>query len=416
MGVGRSRSISPARSLLVSAALLPLLLAISSCTPAGHDDRPPARDLVEPDSRLATLPYLSWSPERADPDLRGVVRHDPDRAAPGFNLYCDETQHAYLVDNAGRRVHQWTFPFEAHWEYAALLADGDLVAVAVGAGVVRLGWGSEVRWFGNLPAHHDVEPTPRGTFLVPFKQLRAHRGMVLGFDAIAEISGDGHLVGTWATHDHLAELQRHHPPSFLDRVSPDGLHDLVNSADRWEALDEYYHLNSVKLLPQTPLGRQDSRFAAGNWLVCLRQVDTILVLDPKRGSVTWSWGGGVLDWPHLPMMLPDGDIIVYDNGRHRGWSRVLILDPLSGDIRWEYRGTPPESFFSPYRGSAQALPGGTVLILDAEAGRAFEVTRDGDVVWEFLNPEIRDGHRKRIYRLLRYPPAMVETLLARQDR
>jgi hypothetical protein len=395
--------------LLISAPLLVLpLLATLSCTrPEDGDGLPRTRDLVEPDSRLTTLPYLSWSPQRADPELRGVVRNDPDRVAPGFNLYCDESQHAYLVDNTGRRAHQWIFPFEAHWEYAALLDDGDLVAVAVGSGVVRLDRDSEVRWFGRLPSHHDVEPTPTGTFLVPFTQMRRYRGMLLGFDAIAELSGDGQMVRTWATYSNLDALRRHHPLSFLDRVDPTQLRQLLADADRWDALDEYYHLNSVKVLPETPLGRRDPRFAAGNWLVCLRQVDTILVLDPRSGSVTWSWGDGILDWPHLPMMLPDGRIIVYDNGRHRGWSRVLIIDAPSGHIRWEYRGAPPDSFFSPYRGSAQALPEGTILILDAEAGRAFEITSDGDVVWEFYNPEIKDGHRKRIYRLLRYPPEKV---------
>jgi hypothetical protein len=34
-------------------------------------------------------------------------------------------------------------------------------------------------------------------------------------------------------------------------------------------------------------------------------------------------------------MLPNGHIMVYDNGTRRGYSRVIELDPLSAEIVWE---------------------------------------------------------------------------------
>ena len=58
------------------------------------------------------------------------------------------------------------------------------------------------------------------------------------------------------------------------------------------------------------------------------------------------------------------------------------------------------------RGAAQKLPGGNVLITESDEGHAFEVTRDGKIVWEFWNPDVmgRDNPtRAVIYRMTRYP-------------
>jgi hypothetical protein len=45
---------------------------------------------------------------------------------------------------------------------------------------------------------------------------------------------------------------------------------------------------------------------------------------------------------------------------------------------------------------------------------AFEVTPDGETVWEFRNPHLDSrGHRATIVRMRRYPTLLVEALLAR---
>ena len=36
--------------------------------------------------------------------------------------------------------------------------------------------------------------------------------------------------------------------------------------------------------------------------------------------------------------------------------------------------------------TSQRLPGGNVLVTESDNGRAFEITPDGDVVWDFYNP------------------------------
>ncbi len=47
---------------------------------------------------------------------------------------------------------------------------------------------------------------------------------------------------------------------------------------------------------------------------------------------------------------------------------------------------PAWNFFSPRMGNAQRLPNGNTLITESSFGRFFEVTREGEVVWEYVNP------------------------------
>lgn len=54
-----------------------------------------------------------------------------------------------------------------------------------------------------------------------------------------------------------------------------------------------------------------------------------------------------------------------------------------------------------------------MLITDSQAGRAFEVTRAGEIVWDFYNPDRRQGERAAIYRLTRLDPTATERLLHR---
>jgi len=103
----------------------------------------------------------------------------------------------------------------------------------------------------------------------------------------------------------------------------------------------------------------------------------------------------------MPTLLENGNILIYDNGANRSYSRIVEFNPISESIEWEYKANPPQQFYSKLRGSNQRLPNGNTLICDSENGRAFEVTKDKEIVWEFYNPEIQKGKRKLIYRMMR---------------
>ena len=62
-----------------------------------------------------------------------------------------------------------------------------------------------------------------------------------------------------------------------------------------------------------------------------------------------------------------------------------------------------EDFFSRTRGSIQRLPNGNTLITESDRGYVFEVTPEGETVWRFANPDIREnGTRIAIWRMLRF--------------
>lgn len=66
------------------------------------------------------------------------------------------------------------------------------------------------------------------------------------------------------------------------------------------------------------------------------------------------------------------------------------MDPVTSKVRWSYGGRADQPLDSEARGSVSRLANGNTLIVESGAGRLLEVSREGDVVWEFLNP-VRGG-------------------------
>jgi hypothetical protein len=114
-------------------------------------------------------------------------------------------------------------------------------------------------------------------------------------------------------------------------------------------------------------------------------------------------------------MLENGNILIFDNGVDRRSSRAIEIEPLAGRIVWEYEADPPAAFYTSQRGSAQRLPNGNTLLCDGNGGRAFEVDAGGETVWEWFNPDIKNGRREQIYRITRLPSDLVESLLAARE-
>ena len=380
---------------LGTAVCVTMVAGLYGCRVESEPEVAPATDSADEDlTSLVALPYLSWSESEADPEQLGVTVWDEERAWPGINLFTNDVNEAYLMDMAGRRLHTWRLPEEfTHCEHFELLAGGHIAAVCVGQGLVKLDRESNVVWELRKPFHHDLEVQADGSFRVPIVgRWRRYQGRKVGFDGVAHVSPEGEMLSRWRTWNRLETLQALHEPSHLDEAY---------AGELPKKSFDYYHLNTVEILPDTPLGRRDPRFRAGNLLVCLRNVHLILIVDQATDEVTWSWGPGELSFPHMPTMLESGNILVFDNGVDSGNSRILEIEPLSGEIVWLFEGDPPESFFSKRRGSNQRLPNGNTLICQSEEGRVFEVDAAGELVWEFWNPEIRDGRRKRIYRFMR---------------
>jgi hypothetical protein len=102
----------------------------------------------------------------------------------------------------------------------------------------------------------------------------------------------------------------------------------------------------------------------------------------------------------IPEGLPGaGNLLVFDNQGEAGYppvelqttggSRVLEIDPIKKEIIWQYTaedsGGPAWSFRSTHISAARRLPNGNTFIDEGQSGRLFQVTREGDIVWEYVN-------------------------------
>jgi hypothetical protein len=372
----------------------------------------PADELLE---QLHALGYAEWAelaPDEAPP--RGVVVSHPARSQPGTNLVLDFSRRtARLLDAEGRERHLWSgAAADKPWHHVELAPDGTLLVIRRDGFVLALDPDSRVRWSRGLGAHHDLEVLPSGEIAVlrsafidvPYEG----RALPLVEDRVAVLSPAGDLLREISLHrlfggqipaSRLEHIARHSREHWLERVHPPR-----------RGID-VFHTNSVVALDRDlpGLGRR------GDFLLSIRELDLLAVVDPEGTQVRWSWGAGVLDAQHDASVLPNGNLLVFDNGKRRGWSRVLEVDPVARRIAWEHRGEPPAAFYSRRMGGCQALANGNLLVTSSEQGRAFELTREGAVVWEYWSEDVDERRRRRatLHRLTRHPEALTARLLAR---
>jgi hypothetical protein len=380
--------------------------------------------------KLRSVPYTAVTEDKVDRKVAGVRVHDRTKAYKGYNIHCSKLHaEVLLTDMLGKVVHRWSYSRREikNTDHALMLETGDVLVIDNDEGLLRLDWNSNQVWHKKMAAHHEVVRLEDSTFYVLLREETTHRGLDVRFPAILHLSPDGEEIDRWSSREHLESIkQAFDQRSFLDTVL-DSLLAEGDSAAVYRTPEDhrplrklktptkfydYFHMNTLTLLPDTPLGRKDARFKEGNFLICFRNVNQIAVLEKDTKKILWVWGEGVLEWPHHPTMVPSGNILVFDNGVERKYSKVIELDPLTGEIQWEYRGDPPRSFYSYQRGSAQRLPNGNTLICEGDKGRAFEVTKEKEIVWEWLNPSItKGGRRERVYRFMRLSSESVERLL-----
>lgn len=159
-------------------------------------------------------------------------------------------------------------------------------------------------------------------------------------------------------------------------------------------------------------------FKKGHILISIRSFHTIAVVDPIMQKVTWAMTG-LWKMQHQPTVLDNGNILLFDNQGYHAMSKVVEFNPLTQEVVWAYRGNEDNKFYSRTSGSNQRLSNGNTLITETDYGRAFEVTTNRDVVWEFYNPH-RTGKKQELvanlFELIRLAPAEYAFLDKSQGR
>lgn len=327
----------------------------------------------------------------------GLLHLDRDQVHPGYVCYAPiySEGEVYLLDLEGNAVHRWDTGYPAGlWGY--LLPNGNLFyggqdpdqgeqgrfgawQLFRGGVMLEINPQGKVVWeHHDDHHHHDARRTDAGgAIYLTVEPMSAELAAqvpggvadgdaTMWADVIVEVDANGNRVWEWHVLDHLEPAS--YPLTFND------------------ARHEWSHGNTVVPVP--------GQGAAGDKvLASFRNISTVLLIDKASGQIDWELGPSLLAQQHDPNLLDNGHLLVFDNGCHRlnsplSFSRVLEIDPATEKIEWVYQDLPLVDFFSPFISGARRLANGNTLITEGCAGRMFQVTATGEVVWEYVNPHV----------------------------
>jgi hypothetical protein len=371
----------------------PVIRALIQCEPTSTDGQVPLK-------ALQTLGYASWTPVKGDAES-SVTIYDKQSCYNGVNIYSSTTQpYTYLMDMQGNILHTWYLKLNNTYEgffCAELLENGDLLAVVKNkSSFIKLGWDSQIKWETKIAGHHDLYVSQNGDIYV-----LAIKDCVVFFaglpfstkeDYIAVLNSNGKIKDNISLHPIYKKYfsfkkviriyKQLSDPDMLLRIISNKLSGkelFCNVRD----IDISLHTNTVEIINKNINGV----CSKGDILTSSRDMSLVVILNVQEQRTVWTWGPGVISGQHQPTLLDNGNIMMLDNGwESRNYSRVIELDPVTKKIKWEYTAAAKEDFFTSAMGGNQRLPNGNTLITEAYKGRVFEITKDGEIVWEFYNP------------------------------
>ncbi len=351
---------------------------------------------VDPDElqKLSALGYLSGYNEA--PERKNVTIFDEKKACSGLNLYISgHGPEAILMDMEGNVLHKWTCPVhdilncdasavkspeKYFFRRAEAFDNGDIIAIVMNIGLVKMNWESEILWVFLKDCHHDFHVDDEGKIYV----LTRETGIIPEFgdekiytEFITVLTSTGKETRKIALWDCFEN-------SFFAPVLRKI--ETADTSPRLESVEltEIFHTNTLDILD----GRHektDPIFKKGNALISSRNAHMIAIVDLTDEKVIW----GLSDmwrYQHDPDLLDNGNILIFDNEGYEQRTRILEFDPLSQEVVWHYDGGPDKHFYSKFCGSNQRLHNRNTLISDSMNGRALEVTPDKQIVWEFFVP------------------------------
>ncbi len=236
--------------------------------------------------------------------------------------------------------------------------------------------------------------------------------------------------GVVADHPELFNINLVHYRASTGEITKDWTH--VNAIDYNAELDQILlssnHFSEIWIIDHSTTPLESTDHSGGRY--------------GKGGDFLYRWGNpenyarGTADdrtlfsqhdvqW--IDAGLPgEGHILVFNNGdmTQRPYSTVVELaSPLNEDgsysiasdqaygpteLAWEYNPEPPERFFSFFISGAQRLENGNTLVNQGAGAKLREVTRSGEIVWEY---EYANGDAPHmLFRANKYPedhPAVV---------
>lgn len=238
------------------------------------------------------------------------------------------------------------------------------------------------------------------------------------YDAMYHFYRQGKILSSWSSYTNLSELKElitmHYGSFYADTIT--------------RLNPEYFHFNSIQVLPHNVYEDSHPEFRAGNLLLGDINFDMMLILDPTDYKILWyhfqpASGCRVL---HSLRMQPSGNILMFINqcvmpdSARSPYSKVIELNPLTKQIEWEYMASPPQSMYGDFGGHAQRLPNGNTLVtIDVSGGdttrrcEVREVTPNKELVWRWY-PNVSSMRVDGVYRVDRISKIHLQPFIKKQ--
>ncbi len=320
-----------------------------------------------------------------------------------------------LIDSGGNVLHFWKtdpsvlFPEKSisenyvHGTY--LFPDGDILLNIEYGGLVRLDACGNIKWKLDYPStHHSISLSDDGNFWVSGnvpvsdnpdgrKHIEKYTGLRLPVyeDHALKVSPKGEIL---------------HDINMLDVIYSNNLQRYIPKFKR-ENYGDIFHLNDVESLSKE-MADEYPMFEYGDILVSFRNLNLVFVMDPQSHAIKWHT---IKDFngQHDPDFIGEGWIGVFDNnsgftprGLMSGGTKIIAVQPHTNKIDILFPKSNSEHLYTYAGGKWQMLPNGNILLVEARAGRAIEVTARGDTVWEWINEKYQDNLIPEVLEATRY--------------
>ena len=331
----------------------------------------------------------------------GVTYYDEYQSARGFTLFAPQTGNGrvVLINMHGDVEHEWNLPIRPG-RAAVIINHGNLGYngsnersahlypawdIWHGGHFMEVTPGGDVVWeYEDMYHHHDAQWLPNGHILYAAAADVPVRKWDKQSDIVREVNRKGEIVWEWKAWEHLK--QEDWP-----------IHECFND-DHWPMINGLHqHGNLIYM--------------------SLRTTSGIIAVDKKTKNIKCMLKYPLVAQQHDPSITPDGTLICFDNGNIRPssihHSRIVEYDIKTKELVWSYADEMPPAFFSPYMGSVQRLWNDNTMICESAFGRIFEVTPEGETVWEYVIPDFAEypeplnkfitGKHNSCFKAHRYP-------------
>lgn len=351
----------------------------------------------------------------------GVTYYDEYQSAGGFTLFAPQTGNGrvVLINMHGDVEHEWNLPIRpgrdavilnhgnlgyngSHEKSAELYSAWDIWH---GGHFMEVTPGGDIVWeYEDIFHHHDAQWLPNGHILYAAAapiDVKDGKGLFNSkvplemqqrpfSDVVREVNRKGEIVWEWNAIEHLS-------------VEDYPIHECFNIDNAKERL-HWPMINGV---------HQHGKLV----YLSLRTTSGIIAVNKETKNIEWELKYPFVAQQHDPSITPDGTIICFDNGNIRPssihHSRIVEYDIKTKELVWSYADEMPPAFFSPYMGSVQRLWNDNTMICESAFGRIFEVTPEGETVWEYVIPDFAEypeplnnfitGKHNSCFKAHRYP-------------